>query len=121
MISWILVKEDFSPLPKITNRSSFPSANAVAASALARLSFHLDRHDWRETAAGAVRAYGRHIARYPRAFAKSLAVVDFLTEGPVELAFIGDEGHEELAALQQAVADLYIPNRIFATRTRRPP
>ncbi len=92
-----------------------PSANAVAASALARLSFHFDRPEWREAAVAAVRAYGRQITRYPRAFAKSLTVVDFLTEGPTELAFIGDETQELLAALQRAVADCYVPNRIVAT------
>ena len=92
-----------------------PSANAVAASVLARLSFHFDQQDWRDAAIGAVRAYGRQIARYPRAFAKSLAVVDFLTEGPVELAFIGDETQEGFRALHQAVADCYLPNRIVAT------
>lgn len=90
-----------------------PSANAVAASALARLSFHFDRQDWRDTAVGAVRAYGRQITRYPRAFAKSLALVDFLTEGPVELAFVGEA--DELRALRHAVADQYLPNRIVAT------
>jgi uncharacterized protein len=92
-----------------------PSANAVAASALARLSFHFDRPDWREAAVAAVRAYGRQITRYPRAFAKSLTVVDFLTDGPTELAFIGDETQESFRALQRAVADCYIPNRIVAT------
>ena len=91
-----------------------PSANAVAASAVARLSFHFDRQDWREAAVGAVRAYGRQITRYPRAFAKSLSVVDFLTEGPIELAFIGDETMDSFRALQRAVADCYIPNRIVA-------
>jgi hypothetical protein len=90
-----------------------PSANAVAASALARLSFHFDRQDWRDAAVGAVRAYGRHIARYPRAFAKSLALVDFLTEGPVELAFVGEP--DALRALHHAVAEQYVPNRIVAT------
>ncbi len=94
-----------------------PSANAVAASALARLSFHFDRHDWREAAIGAIRAYGRQIARYPRAFAKSLAVVDFLTEGPVELAFVGGRHPDELIALQRAGAGVYLPNRIIATAT----
>ncbi|MBH0181856.1 MAG: hypothetical protein HP490_09320, partial [Nitrospira sp.] len=94
-----------------------PSANAVAASALARLSFHFDRQDWREAAVGAVRAYGRQIARYPRAFAKTLALVDFLTEGPLELAFVGDEAQEGLRALRRAVADQYLPNRIIATAT----
>jgi uncharacterized protein len=92
-----------------------PSANAVAASALARLSFHFDRQAWREAAVGAVRAYGRQIARYPRAFAKTLALVDFLTEGPLELAFVGDETQEGLRALRRAVADQYLPNRIIAT------
>ena len=92
-----------------------PSANAVAASALARLSFHFDRQTWREAAVAAVRAYGRQIARYPRAFAKTLALVDFLTEGPLELAFVGDETQEGLRALRRAVADQYLPNRIIAT------
>jgi len=90
-----------------------PSANAVAASALARLSFHFDQQNWRDSAIGAVRAYGRHIARSPRAFAKSLAVTDFLTEGPVELTFIG-EG-PALRALRHAVAEQYLPNRLVAT------
>lgn len=91
-----------------------PSPNAVAASVLARLSFHFDRSDWRDAAVGAIRAYGRQITRYPRAFAKSLAVVDFLTEGPVELAFVGDET-QGLIELQRAVAEQYLPNRIIAT------
>ena len=96
------------------NDGATPSPNAVAASALARLSFHVDRHDWRDAAVGAVRAYGRQIARYPRAFAKTLAVVDFLTQGPIELAFVGQETHEQLPALRRAVADHYLPNRIIA-------
>lgn len=91
-----------------------PSPNAVAASVLARLSFHFDRQDWRDAAVGAVRAYGRQITRYPRAFSKSLAVVDFLTAGPVELAFIGNEDQPGLLALQRAVAECYLPNRIIA-------
>ena len=74
-----------------------PSGNAVAASGLARLAAHWDRNDWREQATSAIRAYGRQIARYPRAFAKSLAVVDFLTSAPVELAF--------LEIMQPALAD----------------
>ena len=92
-----------------------PSANAVAASALARLSFHFDRDDWRRAAITAIRAYGRQITRYPRAFAKSLAVVDFLTEGPVELALVGHELRDDLRAIREAVAHCYLPNRIVAT------
>ena len=59
-----------------------PAANAVAAHALARLSYHLDREDLREEATRALRAWGKAIARQPRAFATSLAAVDLLLDGP---------------------------------------
>jgi uncharacterized protein YyaL (SSP411 family)/aryl-alcohol dehydrogenase-like predicted oxidoreductase len=91
-----------------------PSGNAVAASLLARLSFHHDRQEFREAAIAAIRVHGKQIARYPRAFAKSLAVVDFLMEGPIELALVGTEGAADLQALQQAIRDVYLPNRIIA-------
>ena len=95
-----------------------PSGNAVAAMLLARLSFHLDRGDFREAATGAVRAYGRHLTRYPRGFAKSLAVVDFLTEGPVELALVGARTDPQFAAIQDSLRRVYLPNRILAVSDR---
>ena len=98
-----------------------PSANAVTASALARLSWHFDRDDWRRAATAAIRAYGRQATRYPRAFAKSLAVVDFLTEGPVELALVGEASQDALRSLRQAVAQCYLPNRIIATSSSLTP
>jgi aryl-alcohol dehydrogenase-like predicted oxidoreductase len=91
-----------------------PSGNAVAASALARLSFHYNRRDLREAAIGGIRAYGRQIARYPRAFAKSLTVLDFLAEGPVELAFVGASGDPGLQELQRTVGEMFLPNRVMA-------
>ena len=91
-----------------------PSGNAVAASALARLSFHYGREDFRDAATGAVRAYGRHIARYPRAFAKSLAVTDLLLEGPIELALVGCPGEPDFEGLRAEINRPYLPNRILA-------
>jgi aryl-alcohol dehydrogenase-like predicted oxidoreductase len=92
-----------------------PSGNAVAVSALARLSFHYDRQDLREAAIGGIRAYGRQMARYPRAFAKSLAVVDLLSEGPTELAFVGAPNDPGLEALQRAVREVFLPHRVIAS------
>ncbi|HET6676506.1 MAG TPA: aldo/keto reductase [Nitrospiraceae bacterium] len=92
-----------------------PSGNAVAASALARLAAHLDRQEWKTQATAAVRAYGKQMARYPRAFAKSLAVVDFLTRGPVEVALIGAPNDPGFRALAEAVGSQYLPNRIIAS------
>ena len=92
-----------------------PSGNAVAVSALARLSFHYNRQDLREAAIGGIRAYGRQIARYPRAFAKSLAAVDLLAEGPIELAFLGEPHDPGLEALQLAVREEFLPHRVIAS------
>ena len=91
-----------------------PSGNAVAASALARLSFHFAREDFRESAVAAVRAYGRQIARYPKAFAKSLAVADLLLRGPVEVAVVGCAGDPAYEALRAEVNGTYLPNRVLA-------
>ncbi len=91
-----------------------PSGNAVAASVLARLSYHTDREDFRQAAAEAVRVYGRQIARYPRAFAKSLMVASFLLEGPVELALVGTLGEAGFEALRAAVNRIFVANRILA-------
>ncbi|HEY6084073.1 MAG TPA: aldo/keto reductase, partial [Nitrospira sp.] len=91
-----------------------PSGNAVAAALLARLSFHCDRQDFRDAAVAAVRAYGKPIARYPRAFAKTLAVVDFLTEGPIELALVGADDDPGTDAFQKSLREIYIPNRVLA-------
>ncbi|UCC73708.1 MAG: DUF255 domain-containing protein [Gemmatimonadota bacterium] len=91
-----------------------PSGNAVAAQALARLSHHLDRPELRHAAAGAIKAFGPLIARFPRAFAKSLCTVDLLLEGPLELAFVGKKGSAGLEALRREVAQRYLPNRIQA-------
>jgi hypothetical protein len=90
-----------------------PSGNAVAASALARLSFHLDREDLRSAAERAITAYGKQIRRYPHAFAKSLAVINLLLEGPVELALIGSWGEARFEALRTEVGHHYLPNRII--------
>ncbi len=93
---------------------AIPSANAVAASVLARLSFHLDRSDFRDAAIAAISAYGRLIAEHPRAFCKSLAAADFLLAGPVELALIGRPGEAGFEALRREIGRRYLPNQIVA-------
>ena len=92
-----------------------PSGNAVAVSALARLSFHYNRQDLREAAVGGIRAFGRQMARYPRAFAKTLAVVDLLAEGPIELALVGAPNDPGFETLQRAIREVFLPHRVIAS------
>ena len=89
-----------------------PSPNAVAASVLARLSHHLDRPELRHAAVAAIGAYGKAIARHPRAFCRSLVGVDFLLDGPTELAIVGPAAGR--ASLERELARHYLPNRIVA-------
>jgi uncharacterized protein YyaL (SSP411 family) len=91
-----------------------PNANASAAMAMARLSFHFNREDFRKAAAAAVTAYGVVIDRFARAFCKSLAVVDFLLEGPIEIAVIGKPGETAHEALRRELDSRYLSNRILA-------
>ena len=93
---------------------AIPSGNAVAATVLARLSFHQGRQDFRDAATDAIRAHGRQISRYPRAFAKSLAVVDLLLHGPIELALVGVAGEPGFESLKAAMNGPYLPGRIIA-------
>jgi len=95
---------------------ALPSPNALAAAVLLRLGHHFDRPDLMEAAQRAVSAYGNAITRYPKAFCRALGLVDFLREGPVELVFVGGEGDPGAAALRDAVADRYLPNRVIAHR-----
>jgi len=91
-----------------------PNPNAVAAISMARVGAHLGDDTWRERAIRAIHAYGGHIARYPRAFAKSLILVEWLLESPVELVFAGDEETHGLEQLQRAAARVFMPNRVQA-------
>ncbi|MBI4537761.1 MAG: DUF255 domain-containing protein [candidate division NC10 bacterium] len=94
--------------------SATSNPNAVAAFVLARLAAQLDRPAFRQAATAAIQAYGKSISNYPRAFCKSLAVADFLMEGPIELVFVGRPGAAGYEALVREVGRYYLPNRIVA-------
>ena len=91
-----------------------PSGNAVAALALARLSFHFGREDFRQTATQAIRAHGRQIAQIPRGFAKSLMASDFLLHGPVELVLVGTPRQSAYDALSTELRRHFVPHRVIA-------
>ena len=91
-----------------------PSANACAALALARLAVHFDRGSFRDAATRAIGAYGLAVEKQPRAFPTSLLVLDFLRNGPVEIALVGDPSDERTKALDQVVAATFIGRRVIA-------
>ncbi|HWA73882.1 MAG TPA: thioredoxin domain-containing protein [Polyangiaceae bacterium] len=93
---------------------ALPSENAVAARALARLGYHLDRPELIARAEAALTPYAAAIERAPRAFATTLLTLEFLLEGPTELVIAGTPGAADTEALARAVASVFLPNRLVA-------
>jgi uncharacterized protein YyaL (SSP411 family) len=91
-----------------------PSANACAALALARLGVHFDRGSFRDAATRAIGAYGIAVEKQPRAFPTSLLVLDFLRNGPVEIALVGDPADERTKALDRVLAATFLGQRVIA-------
>ena len=100
--------------PREGHDGALPSASASAAMALARLSVHFDRASFRDAASKAIAAYGVAIERQPRAFPTSLLVLDFLRNGPVEIALIGDAADDRTKALDRALAGSLLSRRVIA-------
>jgi len=100
--------------PREGQDGALPNANAVFARALARLARHYDRDDFSQRARAALVAYGTLIEQAPRVFATSLDVLDFLESIPFELALVGRRGAPDREALECAVAERYLPNRVCA-------
>ena len=62
----------------------------------------------------AIEAYGKKIQQLPRAFCASLAVIDFLHTGPVELALVGTPGEPDFEAFRKEIGRRFVPNRVLA-------
>ncbi|MCU0622082.1 MAG: hypothetical protein MUC69_11340 [Gemmatimonadales bacterium] len=99
--------------PREGHDGATPSANAVAARALARLAVHLGEPSLADDARRALEAWGAAIAAQPRAFPTSLMTLEFLQQGPTELAFIGPDGPAR-RALERAVAEHFVPHVVAA-------
>ncbi len=91
-----------------------PSANGCAALALARLGVHFDRASFRDAAVRAISAYGLAIEKQPRAFPTSLLVLDFLRNGPTEVALVGDPADLRTQALERALGAAFLGQRVIA-------
>jgi uncharacterized protein YyaL (SSP411 family) len=100
--------------PREGHDGATPSANACAALALARLGVHFDRASFRDAASKAVFAYGAFIDRQPRAFPTSLLVLDFLRNGAIEIALVGDPSDARTKALESVLAMTFLPRRVIA-------
>ena len=89
-----------------------PSGNSAAALALSRLSWFLDRPEWRERAATIVTAAGTFLERAPHAVPNMLQALDFLLAEPVQVVIAGAPGAPETARMLETVRGRFMPHRV---------
>jgi uncharacterized protein YyaL (SSP411 family) len=89
--------------------SATPSANSIAAVALARLGALVGEERYRERAGAIVGLLAEPMASHPTAFCHLLVAVDLLTGPVTEVAVVGDR--PDLVA---AVQSRYLPSAVLA-------
>ncbi len=97
--------------PREAQDGAIPSANAIAARVLVRLSWHDGDASLAAAATRALVANGRLLARAPRAFVTSLLVLESLFDGPLELVLVGPNDDARTQALARAVGRAHTPHR----------
>ncbi|MFP4416230.1 MAG: thioredoxin domain-containing protein [Chitinispirillaceae bacterium] len=99
---------------KPANDGSTPSGNALAASALLRLSVFLDNNDYRTKAETILRMHIENMMTNPLAYASMISALDFYIQTPLEIAIAGEPDAADTRHLLSTLHKQYIPNKIVA-------
>jgi uncharacterized protein YyaL (SSP411 family) len=106
--------EDLFYRPKDVQDNAIPSANAMAAQVLLKLSLYTGDGNYWEVAEKMVASMYGAMAQYPTGFGHWLGAAAFLLGEPQEVAIIGDHGLADTEALIDAVFACYRPNLVVA-------
>jgi len=105
--------EDLVLRPRESHDGATPSANAMAALALIRLSYHMNEPALRDEGRRAVEAFGAMLTQHPVGFATSLLALDFVWRGPAELALIGAPDDPRMMALERSLESRFVPYAVY--------
>lgn len=92
-----------------------PASNSVMARNLYRLSWLLDRTDYREIAASMLNGIAEHMIAYPSGYSNWAQLVLDFSENHLEVAITGPEAHVMLQELQKN----YLPHVTFCAGTEK--
>jgi uncharacterized protein YyaL (SSP411 family) len=90
-----------------------PSANAVAALNLLRLSQMTDNPGYRERAERIFTAFGSRLEQAPHAMPQMLVAYGFFLDTPRQIVIAGQPDAPDTQALLRAVYDRFVPNRVL--------
>jgi uncharacterized protein YyaL (SSP411 family) len=91
-----------------------PSGNSVAADVLLRLGVLSGNEEYSRMAVTIFRLLRDPLARYPSAFGRLFAALDFYLSSPKEIAIVGPRADAGTEALVREVWRRFIPNKVVA-------
>jgi uncharacterized protein len=91
-----------------------PSGNSVAAEVLLRLAILTSNEEYSRKAVTIFRLLRDPLTRYPSAFGRLFAALDFYLSTPKEIAIIGPRDDAQTLALTREVWRRYVPNKVLA-------
>jgi hypothetical protein len=100
--------------PKDVQDNATPSANAMAANVLLKLSLYTGNGRYWDIAEAATAALYEAMSRYPNGFAHWLCAAAFILSEPKEVAIVGHLETAETQALLHVVTGKYRPNLVLA-------
>ena len=100
--------------PKDLQDNAVPSANAMAAHVLLKLSLYTGNETFWDVAETAVSSLYGALVQHPNAFAHWLCAAVFITGNPQEVAIFGDPGFPDTEALIDTTFAAFRPNLIVA-------
>ena len=100
--------------PKDVQDNATPSANAMAATVLLKLSLYTGEGHYWDVAQDATERMTSFMARYPTGFAHWLCAAAFILGDPREVAIIGKPDEPDVGALAHFVLGSYHPNLVLA-------
>lgn len=107
--------------PKDIQDNATPSGNALALTALLKLSTYGDRPEWRNLAEGMLVVMLETAVRYPTAFAKWLNAADFALGPTSEVALLGALSDPRTQALLETLNRPFRPRQVAAVSAFPPP
>jgi uncharacterized protein YyaL (SSP411 family) len=106
--------EELLARPRSVYDGAVPSGTSMMVEALLRLSLLLDRPEWRQTAERTLSGLAESLAEAPGGHHRMLAAIDWITDTPIEIAFVGGRETTEGMRLLEAVRGKYLPNSAVA-------
>ena len=100
--------------PRDVTDNATPSGTSLAVELLLHLSELQQDAEYRRRAAFTLETLAEPMTRFPTAFGHLLGCADMEINGAIEVALVGDVESAAFKALEQAVAERYVPSLVLA-------